>query len=170
MAAAGVLGYMRTKTSSLATCAILALALSTVACGTGHSTTSTGAGATSIRTPPATSGLPGVVNCTSVPPLWLSVRPSSIPLACADDGIGVEKLTWTAWTATTATGQGTLWEHVCVPSCAESRTYAYYPVAVTLSTVKSAGHQTWFSLLMVRWMSSPPASLPSSFGLESPAS
>lgn len=63
-----------------------------------------------------------------------------------------------------------LWEHVCVPSCAASRTYAYYPVAVTLSTVKSAGPKTWFSLLMVRWMSNPPASLPSSFGLESPAS
>lgn len=162
---------MRTRKSGLGTCVLLALALSTVACGTGHSTTSTAAGATSTRTTaPATSRLPGVVDCTSESPLRLSVRPSSIALACADDGIGVEKLTWTTWTATTATGQGTLWEHVCVPSCVASRTYAHYPVTVTLSAVKSAGQKTWFSLLTVRWMSRPPALLPSSFGLESPAS
>lgn len=163
---------MRTKTSGLGTCVLLALALSTVACGTGNSATFTAAGATSTRTTsPATLRLPGVVDCTSAPPLPLSVRPASIPLACADDGIGIAKLTWTTWTATTATGLGVLWEHVCVPSCVASRTYAHYPVAVTLSTVKSAGPETWFSLLTVKWMSSPPpASLPSSFGLESPAS
>jgi hypothetical protein len=159
----------------LGVCAILALAFSTVACGADHSTLSAAASTASAPTTAAASTTPPaspsvVVNCTSAPPSRLSVRPSSIPLACADNGLGVEKLTWTTWTATTATGQGTFWEHVCVPSCAASATYDYYPVAVRLSAVKSAGQETWFSLLTVRWTSSPPpAQLPTSFGLESPA-
>jgi hypothetical protein len=39
---------------------------------------------------------PGVIaDCTSAPPHRLSIRPATIVLACADDGLGVQKLAWT---------------------------------------------------------------------------
>jgi hypothetical protein len=44
----------------------------------------------------------------SAPPYPLSVRPATITLACADNGLGIQHMTWTSWTADAATGQGTL--------------------------------------------------------------
>src|SRR6202000_2684147 len=54
-------------------------------------------------------------------PSALSREPSSIVLACADDGVRVEGLTWSAWTATGAAGHGTLLENQCVPNCAHGK-------------------------------------------------
>jgi hypothetical protein len=115
---------------------------------------------------------PGVIaDCTSAPPKQLSIRPATIVLTCADGGLGVQKLAWATWGASTATGRGTFWAHVCTPSCAASGTYAYYPVAVTLSQVKTSARGEWFSKLTVTWPGQrPPGTMPDAFPLDAPDS
>jgi hypothetical protein len=91
-------------------------------------------------------------------------------LACADDGIRVEGLTWSAWTASGAAGQGTLLENQCVPNCAAGK-FARYPVAVTLSGVTPSAEGPWFKRLTVTWeRGRPPNQTPDTFTLESPGS
>jgi hypothetical protein len=111
-----------------------------------------------------------VADCASAEPFTLSREPSSIVLACADDGIRVEDLAWSAWTASGAAGHGTLLENRCVPNCAEGN-YAKYPVAVTLSGVTSSAEGPWFKRLTVTWeRDRPPNQTPDTFTLESPGS
>jgi hypothetical protein len=126
-----------------------------------------------VSSPPVPGATyPGVIaDCTGAPPQQLSIRPATIVLTCADGGLGVQKLAWTTWGASTATGRGTFWIHVCVPYCAASRTYAYYPVAVTLSQVKASALGKWFSKLTVTWPEKPPSStMPDAFPLDAPDS
>ena len=71
----------------------------------------------------ATSGLAHmtkyvVLNCNGKP----EVKPGTIELACADDGLGLEHLHWTTgWTRHGAAGHGIFWENLCKPNCAEGR-------------------------------------------------
>lgn len=133
---------------------------------------------TGTAAPPAAAPTPtataladaGVVSACDAPPHLLSREPSVIILACADAGIGVQDLTWTSWTASSATGQGVLWENECVPtaSCGASK-YSRYPVAVTLSAVKASAQGPWFSRLTVTWKDGrPPNQTPDTFSLEGP--
>jgi len=126
--------------------------------------------ATTITPPPASApAVPGVVSeCTSAPPLRLSVDPVGIALACADNGWGVERMSWNDWGSTVAKGQGTFFEKLCQPNCAEG-TIGTYPVEVTLSGVKSSSHGPWFSSLSVSWEGArPPGTTPPSFPLTPP--
>lgn len=174
---------------TLAFCALLGLGLITAACGAGVGTTpraastptstatasptSSPTAAPSSPAPPASpaSALPGVVaNCTNPPPLTLSTRPTEIVLACADDGIGVEHVTWSSWASGAAAGQGLLWENLCQPNCATGKV-ATYPVAVTLSAVKTSSQGQYFSDLALTWQGNrPPNSTPDTFGLMPPSS
>jgi hypothetical protein len=91
--------------------------------------------------PPTTAQpkLPEVISdCTAPPPTAQQSRvvPTSIVLACADNGLGVEALTWTQWTATSASGTGKVWEKICTPSCAQGK-IGYYPAPITLSGVEN---------------------------------
>jgi len=89
-------------------------------------------------------------------------------VACADAGLGVEHMAWNSWTASAATGQGKLWEKLCQPNCAEGK-IGTYPVAVTLSQVRSSASGPWFGRLSVSWEGQrPPGSTPSSFALFGP--
>jgi hypothetical protein len=122
--------------------------------------------------PPAPAPqVPGVVSgCTYAPPLRLSVDPAAITLACADDGLGVERISWTDWAGTIATGQGMFWQKLCQPNCAEGK-IGTYPVAVALSAVKSSPQGPWFSHLTVTWEGArPPGTTPSSYPLTPPTS
>ena len=120
---------------------------------------------------PAPASPVGVVaNCASAEPFPLSTKPSSIVLACADDGVRVEGLTWADWTLAAARGHGTLWENQCVPNCAEGK-FAKYPVTVTLSAAEPSSKGPWFSRLTLAWgRDRPPNQTPSSFTLEAPGS
>jgi hypothetical protein len=136
------------------------------------SPTSTAVPAVPTPTPTVTAlANVGVVSeCDEAPPHPLSREPSVIILACADAGIGVQDLTWTSWTASSATGQGVLWENECVPtaSCGENK-FSHYPVAVTLSVVKASAAGQWFSQLTVTWKDGrPPNQTPDTFILEGP--
>jgi len=67
-----------------------------------------------------------VLNCTDK----AQVKPGTIVLACADNGMGLVHMQWTSWTAHLASGYGTLYEKNCTPNCAEGRIIDY-PVIVT---------------------------------------
>jgi hypothetical protein len=58
--------------------------------------------------------------------------PSRYTLTCADGGIWLEGLRWSAWGAPTGHASGTLWENDCTPSCADGHTHPY-PASVTVS-------------------------------------
>lgn len=136
------------------------------------SPTGTAAPAAVAATPTATAlaGVGVVSACDDAPPHPLSREPSVIILACADAGIGVQDLTWTSWTASSATGQGVLWENECVPtaSCGANK-FSRYPVAVTLSVVKASAAGPWFSQLKVTWKDGrPPNQTPDTFILQGP--
>jgi len=112
--------------------------------------------------------LPGVVaNCTTAPPHGLTARPTEIVIACADAGLGVEHLTWSSWTASSATGQGSLWLNLCKPYCADG-TFAHYPVKTALSDVKDSSDGPWFGVLTVTFEGTRPESLPDTYNLMPP--
>jgi hypothetical protein len=189
----------KTSRNTLAACALLGLAVTLTACGqnaaasppaktpasSARSTkapaspahpaaTTTPPVATTPASPPPPAPapqVPGVVSgCTYVPPLRLSVDPAAITLACADDGLGVERISWTDWAGTIATGQGMFWQKLCQPNCAEGK-IGTYPVAVALSAVKSSPQGPWFSHLTVTWEGArPPGTTPSSYPLTPPTS
>jgi hypothetical protein len=93
-----------------------------------------------------------------------------IATACADNGDGVEHMSWSSWTASDATGQGSFWLKLCQPSCAEGK-IAYYPVAVTLSGVQSSSEGPWFRDLAITFTGArPPGTVPTSYGLAPPQS
>jgi hypothetical protein len=69
-----------------------------------------------------------VLNCTGKP----EVKPGTIEIACADDGLGLMHLHWTTrWTRHGAVGHGTFWENLCKPNCAEGH-IENMPANVTL--------------------------------------
>lgn len=127
--------------------------------------------ATPVPTPTTVSALPGVVaECDSVPPHGLSERPSEIVLACADAGEGVERMAWSGWSASGASGAGSLWLKLCKPNCASGST-GHYPVSVTLSNVKTSSRERYFGTLTIAFTGTrPPATLPASYGLMPPQS
>jgi hypothetical protein len=139
--------------------ALLGLSLTTAACGAGNASS-----------PPSTPRPPpGVVaDYTSALPHRLSIRPPAITLACADNGWGVEDVTWTGWTTSAATGHGMFWDKLCEPSCASGK-IGTYPVAVKLSAVKTSARGLWFSRLTLTWEATrPPRPAPDSFLLMPP--
>jgi hypothetical protein len=68
-----------------------------------------------------------LLDCNARP----EVKPGTIYLACADDGLGLAHLHWTRWTSRGAAGYGTFWENLCQPNCAEGR-IEQMPARVTL--------------------------------------
>ena len=163
-----------------AACALLGLSLTMAGCGTGNASSlgspqatprAAPVGTTTAPPPSAPSPVTGVVaDCTSAPPYRLSIRPSAIALACADNGWGVEDMTWTSWTASAAAGHGMFWDKLCQPSCAAGK-IGTYPVAVTLSFVKASPRGPWFSHLAISWEAAkPPNQAPDSFPLTPPRS
>ena len=148
------------------------MASSTVTPAASASPTGTAVPAAPAGTPTATAlaGVGVVSGGDGAPPHPLSREPSVIILACADAGTGVQDLTWTNWTASSAAGQGVLWENECVPtvSCGANK-FSHYPVRVTLSAVKASAAGPWFSHLTVTWKDGrPPNKTPDTFILEGP--
>jgi hypothetical protein len=99
----------------------------------------------------------------------LYVRPASITLTCGDGQAGVENMTWTTWSASTATGKGDYFEDPCVPNCADGGRETY-PVQVMLSGVKTSPDGTYFSELTITWWEGnvPPNPPAGSFRLMAP--
>jgi hypothetical protein len=77
-----------------------------------------------------------VLNCMDK----AQVKPGTISLACADNGIGLTHLHWTSWTPQLASAYGTNWENDCKPSCAEGHVHYYPVVAVLWGSATVQGH------------------------------
>ncbi|WP_285486115.1 hypothetical protein [Amycolatopsis taiwanensis] len=60
--------------------------------------------------------------------------PSRYILACADGGLILDGLRWSAWGAPTANATGSLWENNCTPDCAMGH-YIRYPASTTVSAL-----------------------------------
>jgi hypothetical protein len=120
--------------------------------------------------PATTRPVPGVVADCIRAPDRLGIRPAEVTLACADAGLGVENMTWTSWTTSAATGTGLLWEKLCKPDCAAGQ-IGTYPVAVTLSAVKTSSQGPWSGRLTVTWEAArAPSQAPDSFLTPPPVS
>jgi hypothetical protein len=155
---------MRPSYLTLAICALLGLSLTATGCAA--SSACTAASPHAVPSP-----LPRVAaDCSSASPHRLSTRPLSITLACADNGWGVQDLTWTSWTSSAAAGHGMFWDKLCVPSCAAGK-IGSYPVTVRLLAVKTSARGPWFSRLTLTWSGArPPRPAPDSFRLTPPPS
>ena len=92
----------------------------------------------------ASRGTPGIIPCVGGP----QRRPMKIVLACADYNSYVDKLSWSSWTASAATGHGTLVENECTPSCAAGKFYSYR-VVVQLSKVVTTRYGLLFTAYKV---------------------
>lgn len=68
-----------------------------------------------------------MLNCNFKP----ESRPASYVLACADHGLGLSHLRWANWTSHGAAGQGTFYQNLCIPNCAEGH-IVRMPAMVTL--------------------------------------
>ena len=137
---------------------------------TAAATTATTTAPTAVPTATAQAGVGVVANCAGPAPYLLSSEPPSVILACGDAGVGVQDLTWTNWTASTAEGYGLLWENLCVPNCVTGE-LGHYPVDVTLSAVRSSPRGPWFSRLTVTWEGNRPHNqTPDTFTLMQPTS
>jgi hypothetical protein len=119
--------------------AVLALALVPAAAGSGR------------------AGTPGWAGCRAFRvhnPVLLH-RPRSIMVACGDANFWLGKLHWKTWTATRATATGTAHANDCDPYCAAGHFHTY-PVAVTLSGVKTCGGRSEFTKLEYRFTGAKP--------------
>jgi hypothetical protein len=65
-----------------------------------------------------------VPNCLGKP----VVRPAQVILACADAGLGLEKISWLGWGGPVAAGVGTAYANDCTPSCAAGHVHDYRAV------------------------------------------
>jgi hypothetical protein len=77
-----------------------------------------------------------VLNCMDK----AQVKPGTISLACADNGIGLTHLHWTSWTPQLASAYGTNRENDCLPSCAQGHVHHYPVVAVLWGSATVKGH------------------------------
>ncbi|HVC15024.1 MAG TPA: hypothetical protein VND62_09220 [Acidimicrobiales bacterium] len=117
-------------------------------------------GATSSPSAASTprSGVPAVEDSCTGPAGTpaLATRPASIVIACADDGMGADDLSWTAWGASEARGKGVIWVHVCTPDCASSTTYRRYPATITLGDVVGTPTGPVFSVMSAAYPATGP--------------
>ena len=79
-----------------------------------------------------------VLNCMDMGKA--QVKPGTISLACADNGIGLTHLHWTSWTPQLASAYGTTWVNDCKPSCAEGHVHYYPVVALLWGSATVQGH------------------------------
>jgi hypothetical protein len=87
------------------------------------------------------------------------VKPGTIYLACADDGVGLTGLHWTSWTPELASAYGTEWQNDCQPNCAAGH-IRDYPVVTMLwgsATVKGHRDERRYSEVTVSYPKNRPA-------------
>lgn len=91
-----------------------------------------------------------VYDCAGNP----QTRPASLTLACADAGITLSGVTWSAWSPRAARGAGRLGVNSCQPSCAAG-TFGYSRVTIALSTPHGGQGRPYFTRLALSGTSVP---------------
>ena len=98
---------------------------------------------------------PGVQICGAGP---LVMRPKSVVLACADDGLLAEDLRWSSWTGTHATATGTITWLACTGACPDGSRWKSTAGAVTLTRpVREPRNEVLFTRLTLRMIGQTPA-------------
>jgi len=87
------------------------------------------------------------------------VRPRTLTIACADDGIALTDLHWSGWGAESARASGELQDNPCVPSCVASR-QVEYPVQVRVSGLVIGAHHAAYSSVRILATGRHPAHTP----------
>ncbi len=139
-----------------AAAAALGFAVSTATASTSHPGASHAGSASSHRAVTVRpASIPKVYDCTHA-----QVRPGSFTLACADGNSSLTHLSWSSWTASSATGTGTQVINDCVPYCAAGK-FRSYPARVTFwrsEPVPNHPGQRYFSRVTLRYPGArPPA-------------
>jgi len=97
-------------------------------------------GAAGAATGTATSAAPApqyvVLGCSGS----AQVKPGTMQLACADNGLGLSGLHWTSWTPQLASAYGTERENDCQPNCASGHVHTYPVVVELLGSAAVKGH------------------------------
>jgi len=130
-----------------------------------------GIGATLVAAPAASAsngtgpGTDVYVGCTEH-----TAKPEHISLACADDSVSFDGLTWSSWSSGRATGVGTFSYNTCLPTCVDGNTVTAKQVKVLLSRPKVAKGVRYFSLLTAVYpnASGPAGMASSTFTLNGP--
>jgi hypothetical protein len=140
-----------------AAAAALGFAVSTATASTSHpAPASHSASSSRPAASAAPAGVPKVYNC-----LHAQVRPGSFTLACADGNSYLAHLSWSSWTASSASGTGTQMINDCQPYCAAGK-FRSYPAHVTFwrsEPVPNHPGQRYFSRVTLRYPGArPPAS------------
>jgi hypothetical protein len=68
----------------------------------------------------------GLPDCLGHP----QVRPHEVVFACADDGFGVDHLTWATWGGAQAIGLGSAYANDCKPTCVAGHVHRYQAVLI----------------------------------------
>jgi hypothetical protein len=105
----------------------------------------------------ATGSGTGVVDCAGA----IVERPREIVVTCADAGVVIQRITWTAWTASRARGSGTLTWNTCLPKTCVNGIVQKYKVAVTLGRVASGPNAPVFTRVGLGFAKGGPAGLES---------
>ena len=127
-----------------AAAAALGFVVSTATASTSHPAAAGSHRAATTR--PAS--VPKVYNC-----LHAQVRPGSFTLACADGNSYLNHLSWSSWTASSASGTGRQMINDCQPYCAAGK-FRGYPAHVTFwrsEPVPNHPGQRYFSRVTLRY-------------------
>jgi hypothetical protein len=82
-------------------------------------------------------------------------KPKTITVFCADDGVFIKKIKYSAYTAKIARGKGTAVVNLCVPNCAAGK-LKNYAVRLTLSKVSQCGDSFQFHDLSMTYVGAKP--------------
>jgi hypothetical protein len=105
--------------------AAIGFVVSTATASTSHpASAGHAAGTSSHQAAAKPAGVPEVFNCQHA-----QARPGSYTLACADGNSYLAHLSWSSWTASSASGTGTQEVNDCVPYCAAGK-FRGYPADV----------------------------------------
>jgi hypothetical protein len=131
--------------------AILVPLLAAIGIAAGTAAATTGSGHKTVRvavSPARPATRPEVFNCQKA-----QVKPGSFTLTCADGNDYLSHLSWSSWTASSASGTGTDMVNDCQPYCAAGKFHSYPANVVFWRSVPVPGHpgQHYFSRVTLRF-------------------
>ena len=85
-----------------------------------------------VAFPAAAAPARGLPDCLGKP----QVQPHEVVFACADDGFGVDRLTWLTWGGARAVGVGSAYANDCKPTCVAGHVHRYRAVLIVGGTQK----------------------------------
>ena len=98
-----------------------------------------------------------IIDCAGKP----VSEPTSIVITCADAGVMINKITWSAWNTDGATGTGVLTWNTCLPKTCIAGIIRRYPVRITLSGLGSTPNAHAFTTIDLAFPKGGPAGLES---------